>query len=148
MPKKEYPSAVDAWLAAILAGVPLAIILHGIHMLARSTPAGVASIITGVLTGVLIALFSIPCVYTIGEGRLKIRCGLVKYNVPLAKIINVERSSSIWSAPALSLRRVLVTTEDGSYLISPRDRDGFIAGVLAEISREKKNGQSPGGEHG
>lgn len=69
---------------------------------------------------------AIPCRYTITEDTLVIRSGLVRYKVPLIEIASVQKSSSIMSGPALSLKRVAVKTFDKTYLVSPKQRDDFI----------------------
>jgi hypothetical protein len=135
---KKYPSAVDLWFAAFLIGTPLAIVVFGAFTLNRSAVAGIITIIAGVLIGILMAAFAIPCVYTLTDQSLKIKCGILEDDVPLTKIRKTERSSSTWSAPALSLRRVKITLDDGFRLISPRDRDGFIADLAARIGHEKR----------
>ena len=89
----------------------------------------------GALTGALIAAFTVPCVYTLTDESLKIQCGVLEDDVPLARIRKVEKSSSALSAPALSLRRVRISLDDGYRLISPRDRDGFIADLIARLHR-------------
>ena len=136
--KKEYRSAIDLWLVAVLAGVPLAIMAFGAFSLTKSVASGIGVMILGGLIGALIAVFSIPCVYTLTDERLKIKCGLLEEDVPLATIRKAEKSSSTRSAPALSLRRVKITLEDGYRLISPKDRDGFITDLTARISHENR----------
>jgi hypothetical protein len=57
--------------------------------------------------------------------------------VPLAKIRSVKPSWSLLAAPALSLRRVKITFDHGSCLISPRDREGFIADLEARLKAHR-----------
>jgi Bacterial PH domain len=135
---RKYPSAVDLWLAAFLIGTPLGIVAFGAFMLTRSAVAGIITIITGILIGGLMAAFALPCVYTLTDERLEIRCGILEDDVPLTKIRKTEKSSSTWSAPALSSRRVKITLDDGFRLISPKDRDGFIADLTARLGHEKR----------
>jgi hypothetical protein len=99
---------------------------------------GIITIIAGVLIGSLMAAFAIPCVYTLTDESLKIKCGILEDDVPLTKIRKTEKSSSTCSVPALSLRRVKITLDDGYRLISPRDRDGFIADLTARLRHEKR----------
>lgn len=102
-------------------------------MFANGVKAGIPLLLIGVITGVLIRLFSFPCVYTLDENQLVIRCGIIKYNVPYSEILKIEKSGSLWSAPALSVRRVKIETASGGFLVSPRDRDAFIADVMARM---------------
>jgi len=140
--KKTYRSAIDLWLASILVGVPLAMVTFGAYSLTRSVMAGVLMIAFGAVTGALIAAFTIPCLYTLTDENLKIQCGVLEDDVPLARIRKVEKSSSALSAPALSLRRVRLSLDDGQRLISPKDRDGFIADLTARL---RQHATGPGG---
>jgi hypothetical protein len=131
---RKYPSAVDAWLLAILVGLPVLLVCCGVFALfANGAKAGMPLLLTGVIIGVLIRLFSFPCVYTLDEDQMLIRCGIIKYDVSYSEILKVEKSGSLWSAPALSVRRVKIETTSGGFLVSPRDRDAFIADVMARM---------------
>ncbi len=126
MSPTRYPSAVDGWFAALLVGVPLGLIVFGLWLLGRSTAEGLVQIGAGLFTGALIAALSWPCHYTLDEHTLTIRCGFLRESIPLARVRAVEPSHSLWSAPALSLKRVRITLDWGFRLVSPRQRDEFI----------------------
>lgn len=132
--KKDYPSRVDFWLAAILIAAPLGSITAGVFTLPKNFGAGMVALLSGVLVGVLVLLLAIPCIYTLSDDSLKIRCGLLEEDLPLHKIRRVEKSRSLWSAPALSLRRVKITLDGDYRLISPKDREGFIADVNLRLA--------------
>jgi hypothetical protein len=136
--KTEYPSRIDPWLAIVLVGAPLIVVAAGVFTLTNSVGAGIVTIITGLIVGGMIAALSIPCVYTLTDESLKIKSGMLEDEVPLRKIRGAEKSSSMWSAPALSLRRIKITLEDGSRSISPKDRDGFIIDLEARLANAKK----------
>lgn len=130
----KYPSAVDAWLAAILVGVPLALLVTGIALLfLLPAGAGGAFILSALGVGGLITALAWPCEYLLSEQGLRIRCGLLVEDIPLHRIRGAEKSGSLWSAPALSIRRVRVVLDHGSRVISPRDRDGFIRDLQARL---------------
>lgn len=144
--KTRYASAVDAWLAAVLVGVPLLILGVGVVAFARSPLAGAVQIGLGLLTAGLMAAFSVPCHYTLEERALTIRCGLLKETIALGRIRAAEKSRSLWSAPALSLKRVKIVLDDGRFrLVSPRERDEFITALRQHIL---SNERSPGGRRG
>jgi Bacterial PH domain len=142
---KTYKSAVDLWLAAILIGAPLAILFTGVsiafslHLLhwheAIGRVAGILLVGAGLGLGALIATFSLPCRYTLGETELYIQCGVLKWIVPYRDIRRLELSCSLWSAPALSLNRVKIVFDDGFQLISPKNRREFIADLQAHLDR-------------
>jgi hypothetical protein len=136
--KTEYPSRIDPWLAIVLVGAPLIVVAAGVFTLTNSVGAGIVTIITGLIVGGMNAALSIPCVYTLTDESLKIKSGMLEDEVPLRKIRGAEKSSSMWSAPALSLRRIKITLEDGSRSISPKDRDGFIIDLEARLANAKK----------
>jgi len=125
-----FKSRVDAWLILVLLGAPLILGSLGVLGLAKSTTAGVLQISFGVLVGVLIAYMSFPCRYTVDDKTLQIRCGVMNEEIPLSDITGAEFSGSLLSAPTLSTKRVKLTLKDGSHrLVSPADREGFIARV-------------------
>jgi hypothetical protein len=107
------------------------VVVLGVYLLTQSVGAGVITIITGLGVGGLTALLALPCHYTLTDERLIIRCGLLTDEVPLRRIKQAEKSSSLWSAPALSLQRIKLTLDDGSRVISPLDRDQFLTDLKA-----------------
>lgn len=94
--------------------------------------------VVGGMTALITTAFAVPCRYTILQDTLSIRCGLIIYQVPLADIEHVEKSSSLWSGPALSIKRVLVSTAKRKHLVSPKDRDEFIRELRKAAKRAKK----------
>ena len=81
------------------------------------------------------ALFAFPCYYIIVDCSVKIKCGIIEEDLPLEKIQLVKKSSSFLSAPALSLKRVKISLDDGFRLVSPKDRDGFIEILKQKIQK-------------
>jgi hypothetical protein len=133
---ERFPSAVDSWLGALLVGVPLVLVGIGILALPVSPTSGIAQIVGGLLTGGLMAAVSVPCHYTLDDRTLTIRCGLYRQRIEIARIESLEKSNSLLSAPALSLKRVKIVYGDGrSQLVSPRDRDGFIAALESRLKK-------------
>ncbi len=135
--KTIYNSAVDPWIAVVLTGAPLLVVSGGVYLVEKSLPAGIIQIAAGILIGLFIASLALPCRYVIDDSRLLIQCGFLKEEIPIAKIRGVEYSSSLWSAPALSLKRVKIILDDGWRLISPRDRDEFMSSIKRIIQNEK-----------
>jgi hypothetical protein len=66
--------------------------------------------------------------YTLEEKELLIRCGPLRYRVPLAEIDSVTPSRNPLSSPAGSLDRIQVRWSSGerSLLISPEPRAAFL----------------------
>ncbi len=92
-------------------------------------------IVMGVVVALVIGLLLIPCHYTLTDDAILIRCGLLRQRIALKDVRAIELSDCPLSAPALSLRRIRIETMNGrEQLISPRDREGFIAEVRAKIT--------------
>ena len=85
-------------------------------------------------TLVVTAAFTVPCRYTMLDDALSVRCGIIFYQISFDQIESVEPSRTLRSGPALSMRRVLVTTKKRKYVLSPRERDEFIANLKASIA--------------
>ena len=130
----QYPSRVDLWLKVVIFGVPLGVVTLGAYLLTQSVGGGVTTIIAGLVVGGVSALLTLPCHYTLTDDRLIIRCGVLTDEVPLRRIKHAEKSHSVWSSPALSLQRIKLTLDDGSRVISPLDRDQFLADLKARCA--------------
>ena len=142
---KTYKSAVDLWLAAILIGVPSVLIFTGLSIglglnylhwhenVGRY--AGFFFVGVGLSIGALIGTFVLPCRYTLKETELHIQCGMLKWIVQYQDIRRLELSCSLWAAPALSLNRVKIVRDDGFLLISPKNRQKFIADLQTRFGQ-------------
>ncbi len=135
-PPIRYDSAIDLWLGFTLMLAPVVSAAIGIYLI-RIGRVGDASylFLTSLVTLLVTGIFCVPCRYTILHDAISIRCGILCYQIPLNEIRKIERSGSLKSAPALSTRRVRIQTEQREYLVSPKDRDGFIKTV--EEHRER-----------
>lgn len=142
--EKTYRSAVDLWLAAILIGVPLALILMGfsislglnyLHWHAKlGFYAGLMFILAGVSLGAVIGMCTWPCRYKLRGSDLHIQAGVFVSVIPYSAIRHIELSCSLWFAPALSLERVKIVLDHGFHLVSPRDRTAFIEDLKDRLS--------------
>jgi hypothetical protein len=95
---------------------------------------------------VLPAIFMLPAValvlwiwrstrYVVTDTSLLVTCGVGKVTVPLADITSVRRTATVLSAPALSLDRLEVQHAGGAVVISPADRERFVAALTARNPR-------------
>jgi membrane protein YdbS with pleckstrin-like domain len=126
-------SKKDIWLVSLIwlsVLVPLAI---GILLLMRTggdKSPGWTLTTTGVVTGLVTLLLTYPLRYEILPSELKVRCGLMRWRIPLASIQDVRPTKNPASAPAWSLDRVQIDyLKDGetrSLLISPEDKSAFM----------------------
>lgn len=131
-PQRVYESAIDWWVAVLLIMTPVTAAGIGGYFLWIGQPGDAATLFAAGALALLITLaLTLPCRYTLLEDALSIRCGLICYQVPLDDIQTVEPTASLRSGPALSLRRVAVKTDRRTIILSPNDRDEFIADLLA-----------------
>lgn len=133
MESRTYPSAVDWWIGALLIGAPLLSVVLGVSMLFVNLGAGLACTLTGTAFGLTIYALCHPTHYTLTDKALLIRSGWIEESVDLRRILHAEKSSSPWGAPALSLRRIKLTLHGGSCVISPKDRDAFLADLHTRL---------------
>lgn len=133
-----YPSAVDLWIAVLLIISPvfaggLALYLWTDGNIEGAKVLGITAAATLLFTMVLV----LPCRYTIEEEDLHVRCGIIAYRVPLKTIERVESSRTLTSGAALSLKRVVVFTKFKNYVLSPRDREAFIADLTSASAAKR-----------
>lgn len=135
MESRTYPSAVDWWIGALLIGAPLLSVLLGVSLLFVNLGAGLYITLSGLAIGAVIYALCHRCDYTLTDDTLHIRSGWIEDSVDLRRILKAEKSSALWSAPALSIHRVKLTLHGGTCLISPKDRDAFLADLHARLTR-------------
>ena len=88
-----------------------------------------------------------PCRYTLAKDHLVVRTGIVRWRIAYTDVTDIAPSREIWAAPAMSLQRVKIRYGSGrSMLISPRERERFIAELGRRVQASKISGgrTSPG----
>lgn len=127
----KFQSAVDPWFHATIAGtavlLALVMILVAVSggLLELTVVAASAALAVGLP---LWLLFSTD--YEIEGPVLRVRCGPFRWSIPLSEIEHVAPSRSWLSSPALSLDRLEIRRTNGKrILVSPRDREGFLAAI-------------------
>ena len=136
-PDRVHRSAVDWWIALILlagaALVPLLLALaltgFGRDLVGSASMLVAAAIMASTLTGLVW-----PVRYTLAGEVLVVRSGLLRQRVRLADITSVEPTRALWSSPALSSRRLRIRYGASWILVSPRDRDAFLADLAARCN--------------
>ncbi len=91
----------------------------------------VIALLGGVLAATMYLVYGIS--YDMSDGHtLKVRAGLFyKINVPIEHIHTIEKTNSILSAPASSLKRIEIKyNKYDSVVISPKNREEFIQELL------------------
>ncbi len=131
----RFSSKVDWWLAVIMASVPL--ISAGTVVIGLVAGDNGAAVSAGVTLTLVVALYvgvAWPVAYEVGERELIVQFGLVRSRIPLDRITRVSPSRNPLASPALSLDRIRVDRRSGGFvLVSPADRAGFAAAILARV---------------
>lgn len=128
-----YKSKIDWWLGAILVIAMIASILAALKALSAGTPnsAWTAALIGG-LGFVLPLLTLLSTRYVITEQQLIVRSGPFRWRIPIKEISGITPTSDPISSPALSLDRLCINYgQSKSLLVSPRDKDGFLAKIAS-----------------
>lgn len=129
----RYPTAIDAWLVvATLAAIGGAL-AEAILVFPASPPAAFLSLTVVLLVAGFVGSLSYPCEYLLYPDHLLIRAGLARWRIAYGRITAIAPSRSLWAGPALSLRRVKINYGRRFVLVSPRDREGFIAALQARV---------------
>ena len=129
---KTYPSKIDWWFAGLMVSVPVILLIVGVAVIGANIIASLVCIISGLYMGSIMFLLGYPCSYIITDKNLIIRSGVFnEESIPLSQVRDAKLSSNPLSAPALSLKRVKISLKDGYRLISPINREEFIAELLS-----------------
>jgi hypothetical protein len=141
---RPYPSKRDWWIVLIVWGTIAMTILAGVKAAqsAFASLAGLAFVLfcAAVVLGLLTILYA--TYYIIIGDRLIAHCGPFKQSVLLQDIEEVVPSHSPLSSPALSLDRLHVRCRGSIFglLISPRDKQGFLADLVARAPQLRIDG--------
>ena len=125
-PDCYFPSEKDYWLG-LLVWAPILLFLYE-----AITDGPWPAVAISLATFLFVAWLWFGTGYRITASELSVKAGPFRWRVPLSSIRRIRRTSSPLSAPALSLRRLEITLENGRMLlVSPTNREHFIA-VLRE----------------
>jgi prepilin signal peptidase PulO-like enzyme (type II secretory pathway) len=132
----RFRSKIDAWFIVV---IMLAVSAGPIVMIATTGGAPwltaiAVSLVPIVLVIGLLTWMITSTSYVLSDTELTTRCGPVLRVVRLAAIRRITPSRSVLSAPALSLDRLAIECgDDGSAVISPADKGGFIRAIRERV---------------
>lgn len=138
-----HPTRVDWWLAVLMF---LPVVGSGAALVAGLVDGTALVLLIGgaSLVGYGLLLWGLvwPMHYTIGADGVRIRAGRMKLHVPFDRLAKAELSRNPLSSPALSLKRINLSYRKPNgretfVLISPRDRDAFLADLVAASTRHR-----------
>jgi membrane protein YdbS with pleckstrin-like domain len=122
-----YNSRIDAWLVVVTGLVLASLLVPGLLLLHFESSHAVTLLGVFALNVLVLLLFCYPCRYAFMVDHLEVQSGAVRMRVPYAEITAVTPSRSLWSGPALSLERVRIDRGARFLLVSPVQRDRFMA---------------------
>ena len=131
-----YRSKIDRWLVVLvvtLGAVPTIALMGAAIYEPRLLEARWVFLILAATVGYVLWTF-LSTHYELDDRELVVRSGLFRWRVPLDSIESVRPSRNPLSSPALSLDRLEVRYGAGKWLlISPRERDRFLADLAARV---------------
>jgi len=134
----RFPSKRDTWLMVILWCSAIAMVVFGVFCVLLPIPPALGVIVALVLvSGAVVTVWPLySTAYILTGETLVIRCGpLILARVRIGSIREIVPSRSVVSAPACSLDRLRITyglssRASSRVLVSPRDKEAFIAAIL------------------
>ncbi len=140
-----FRSKIDRWLAAVIVGAAIAslgtvvAVAIGASLLLAWTLGPLIFLIAGALPLWVLTATS----YTLDASDLHVRSGPFRWKVPLREIRGIAPTRSALSSPALSLDRLRIDFGGRWIMVSPDDKDRFLAELRQRSQRER---QAVGGE--
>ncbi len=132
-----FPSKIDRWIVWLTA-IPLLVSAAAVtSALLASPPLSAALLMVGleVVIVAFIAWTYRSTRYLVTDREVIARSGPFRWRIEIAGIESIRPSRRPLSSPAMSLDRLEVRYGGGRrLLISPQDREGFLAAVIARSS--------------
>ena len=127
---KTFPTAIDGIVVALLM-LPLTHLVHTVWV----SGSNIGALVVPVLgLGLIYKAFLFPITYVFSETALIVKFGWFKNEIKYSDIVEIFPSRALWAAPALSLKRIrIVTSDGGGTLLSPVDRDRFVAELKRNV---------------
>jgi hypothetical protein len=124
----RYSSKIDVWLAVVVALAALAAVFACVVLATAPVPGKWLTIVPILLLAVgLPASIYGATYYSLSDAELLIRCGPLRWRVPVRDIVEVTPTRSPLSSPALSLDRLRIDYGPGkSVMISTLERATFL----------------------
>ena len=140
---QRFPSRIDDQFALTGVAVPssLALVLLANGVLYGAPPLWVALPLL-ITIGVVVWLLTTTS-YAFEGPVLLVRCGPLRWRVPLEQIFSVREIESARSAPAMSMDRLEIRfADDDLMLISPRDKAAFLRELHRQAPQLANHGRS------
>ena len=139
-----FPSKVDWWIVALMA-IPLGISIVVVGSALRANPplpavllmVGIEVLVLALIVGTLRSTR-----YEVTDPEVIVRSPPFRWRIEIESIESIRPSRSPASSPALSLDRLEIRYGGGrTLLVSPKDREGFLAAVVARSRHLHRAGE-------
>lgn len=124
-----FHSKIDTWLAIVLLGASLLLILLPLwewrYHVDNSFNKNMLITVLTVPFAILLLLPLINTKYTLSNDELLVHNGFYSSSISLTDINSITPTRNSISAPALSLDRIEIQYSGGSTLVSPKDKQAF-----------------------
>jgi len=136
--EQVYKSKIDAWLGAILLAAVIACLIAFAASLRTGSISAIAAALPALIIGSGLPLWLMTSTnYTLCNTTLLVKCGPLKWRVPIEQITTITPTSNPLSSPALSLDRLRIDYGRGqSIIISPKDKSQFIQDLESRLGRK------------
>jgi Bacterial PH domain len=143
-PTLIFPSKVDGWIMALMI-VPLGISIVVMGSALRANPplpalvllVGIEALVLALIVGTLRSTR-----YEVTGREVIVRSPPFRWRIEVESIESIRPSRSLASSPALSLDRLEIRYAGGrTLLVSPKDREGFLAAVVARSQHLHRAGE-------
>ena len=127
----RFESKRDLWIVALIRGVPL-VVLGALGYAWYRSHHDLSGPVAGAVILLVAELFVFEWLfrttyYVIEGDTLVIRSGLIRWRVPIREITSVTPTRNAMSSPALSLDRLRIAYGSKWILVSPENRERFVA---------------------
>lgn len=138
-----FASKIDLWLASLILGSSLLLILVpvGEYIYNNSSIKRIIFISFFTMPGaILLLLIFFSVKYSLSDDELLVNYGFSTRSISLKDITQITPTNSKLSAPALSLDRIEIIYKGGSIVISPKDKDRFYYAIQERVPALKTDG--------
>jgi len=126
-----FRSAVDGWFYAIIAVAAVVVAGAMLPLVQTGDPLKLAFAAAVLIVSIGLPVWILVSTrYEVRDGELAVQSGPFRLRIAVSDILQVKRSRSALSSPALSLDRIEITYGRGKrILLSPADRQGFLRSI-------------------
>jgi len=129
----RFESKRDLWMVLLLRGIPV-VVLGALGYAWYRSHHDLSGPIAGAVILLIAELFVFGWLmrstyYVIEGDTLVVRSGFIRWRVPIRQIVSITPTRSPASSPALSLDRLRIDYGHKSILISPEERERFLAAL-------------------